>query len=380
MDLKTIKFITSRKDWIKIWEFHFSFWFLERILDMHLKFPKRLGNENRNTINIFSNNSESAFFLEKEINRLKTVRKKKVLSRKYVKNHYKNSYSTINKLNQFLKSKLRSDNVKSEKILLYIQYSNLFEELLSYYRASRPEIFEIVEEILKKNKVTSKEKKYYKSLILKYGKLRFDLKKAWLRAEQKAKKFKISLAKSLKLNLNELEYLTLEEIKTLTAVKNVKKYKALVNQRKFCTFGIIKGKKVLITNKKVISVIKNKLEPKIDNLKEIYGKMAHKGLVKGRVKVIPQLNYKKMITRAKLFKNGEILVTGMTQPDIVFACQKAKAIITDEGGITSHAAIVSRELGIPCIIGTKIATKVLKDGDLVEVDANKGIVKILKKK
>ena len=58
---------------------------------------------------------------------------------------------------------------------------------------------------------------------------------------------------------------------------------------------------------------------------------------------------------------------------------KAAAIVTDEGGVTSHAAIVSRELGIPCVVGTKIATKVLKDGDLVEVDANNGIVKILKR-
>ena len=55
--------------------------------------------------------------------------------------------------------------------------------------------------------------------------------------------------------------------------------------------------------------------------------------------------------------------------------KKAIAIVTDTGGITSHAAIVSRELGKPCIAGTKIATKVFKDGDLIEVDANKGIVK-----
>ena len=59
--------------------------------------------------------------------------------------------------------------------------------------------------------------------------------------------------------------------------------------------------------------------------------------------------------------------------------KKSSVIITDAGGLTSHAAIVSRELGIPCIVGTKIATQVLKDGDLVEVDAEKGIVKILKK-
>ena len=69
----------------------------------------------------------------------------------------------------------------------------------------------------------------------------------------------------------------------------------------------------------------------------------------------------------------------MTRPEFVHLMRTAKGIITDEGGIACHAAIVSRELGKPCIIGTKIATKVLKDGDLVEVDANKGIVKILKK-
>lgn len=70
----------------------------------------------------------------------------------------------------------------------------------------------------------------------------------------------------------------------------------------------------------------------------------------------------------------------MTRPDYASIFGKASAIITDEGGITSHVAIVSRELGIPCIIGTKFATKALKDNDLVEVDANKGIVRRLLKK
>ncbi len=72
-----------------------------------------------------------------------------------------------------------------------------------------------------------------------------------------------------------------------------------------------------------------------------------------------------------------IMVTHMTSPEYIPAMKRAKAIITDEGGLTCHAAIVSRELDIPCIIGTKIATKVFKDGDLVEVDANKGIIKKL---
>lgn len=65
----------------------------------------------------------------------------------------------------------------------------------------------------------------------------------------------------------------------------------------------------------------------------------------------------------------------MTNPDLVTAMKIAGAIVTDLGGITSHAAIVSRELNIPCVIGTKIATKVFKDGDMVEVDANRGDVR-----
>lgn len=65
----------------------------------------------------------------------------------------------------------------------------------------------------------------------------------------------------------------------------------------------------------------------------------------------------------------------MTSPDFVPLMKKAKAIVTDEGGLSCHAAIVSREMGLPCVIGTKNATKVFKDGDMIEVDANKGFVR-----
>ncbi len=70
-----------------------------------------------------------------------------------------------------------------------------------------------------------------------------------------------------------------------------------------------------------------------------------------------------------------VLVTSMTTPDFVQYFSKVLAIITDEGGLTSHAAIVAREFHKPCVIGTKVATKVFKDGDKVEVDATNGIVK-----
>ena len=78
------------------------------------------------------------------------------------------------------------------------------------------------------------------------------------------------------------------------------------------------------------------------------------------------------------FQEGEILVASMTRPEYIPSMKKAIAFITDEGGITCHAAIIAREMKKPCVIGTKIGTKVLKDGDLVEVDANIGVIRIIK--
>ncbi len=105
---------------------------------------------------------------------------------------------------------------------------------------------------------------------------------------------------------------------------------------------------------------------------EIKGQIGNKGLVQGYVRIVRSVN------EFDKFKDGEILVTGMTRPEFVSLMRVAKAIITDEGGITCHAAIVSRELNKPCVIGTKFATKILKDGDFVEVDANNGVVRVIK--
>lgn len=110
-------------------------------------------------------------------------------------------------------------------------------------------------------------------------------------------------------------------------------------------------------------------EKDLNNKMEIKGQVAFKGKITGKVSVLFELN------QIEKVKDGDILVTAMTTPDFISAMKKASAFVTDEGGITCHAAIVARELKKPCIIGTKIATKVLKDVDMVEVDAEKGIVR-----
>lgn len=105
---------------------------------------------------------------------------------------------------------------------------------------------------------------------------------------------------------------------------------------------------------------------------EIKGLCACKGKIVGVVKVINKVeDFHKM-------EQGNILVSYNTRPEFVPIMKKAGAIITDEGGITSHAAIISRELNVPCIIGTKRATDLLKDSMTVEVNATEGWVKIVK--
>ena len=105
---------------------------------------------------------------------------------------------------------------------------------------------------------------------------------------------------------------------------------------------------------------------------EIRGSVAFGGLVRGIIKIVNSIQDMWKV------EQGDILVTVNSNPSIMPALKKAGAIVADEGGVMCHAAIIARELKKPCIIGTKFATQVLKDGMLVEVDASKGIVKILK--
>ena len=112
-------------------------------------------------------------------------------------------------------------------------------------------------------------------------------------------------------------------------------------------------------------------EEKIKAVSEIEGKVAFPGKVVGRVRIINGVN------EIGKIKKGEIMVSIQTMPELLPAMNKAVAFVTDIGGITSHAAIVAREMKKPCVIGTRIGTKILKDGDRVEVDATKGVVRKL---
>ncbi|MCK4589920.1 MAG: hypothetical protein KAT77_05740 [Nanoarchaeota archaeon] len=107
-------------------------------------------------------------------------------------------------------------------------------------------------------------------------------------------------------------------------------------------------------------------------INQVQGRAAFIGKVQGPVVLVKQIEDLNKV------KPGSVLVTSMTTPEMTVALDRAAAFVTDEGGITCHAAIIAREMQKPCIIGTKIASRIFKDGDLIEVDAEKGIVKKIK--
>lgn len=117
---------------------------------------------------------------------------------------------------------------------------------------------------------------------------------------------------------------------------------------------------------------KHSIEYTAESLK---GLIANKGYAIGQVKIVKVNDLEHLKKDTINFLKGEILVTTMTSPAMVTLASKASAIVTNEGGICSHAAIIARELQIPCIVGTHYATNILKNGDTIEVDANKGIVR-----
>jgi phosphohistidine swiveling domain-containing protein len=175
---------------------------------------------------------------------------------------------------------------------------------------------------------------------------------------------------NVQLGLAENDYLHMSITELIAALKELSVFvrPAIEERKKSAGAYPFEGKQVIIHGHEVKQHI-DQLVPKHDTTFPLKGMVACKGIVQGVVRIVVHPE------DIHHFIKGEILVTPETTPDFFPAMKIASAVITDRGGITSHAAIVSRELGVPCIVGTKCATTALKDGDLVEIDAMDGEVR-----
>ena len=217
----------------------------------------------------------------------------------------------------------------------------------------------------------------YKNRIReKYGELFFAEKGGLI-------KFLSVIANEFDLSMNDLRWCLESEIFEILAGQKMP-VDDIVKRKKAYVFYKDQFKKINFFEGKKAEIFIENFEDKIpSSVVSITGSCAHStGIpVLGKIAVINSdyLDFSKVQKRMAKMKNGEILVSATTAPDLMDAFRKASAVVTDVGGMLSHAAITARELNIPCIVGTSYATKLLKDGDFVEVDAEKGVVRILER-
>lgn len=258
---------------------------------------------------------------------------------------------------------------------------------------SLKDIQQDVEKIENKKQIVIKERNkiYKKYRLFKEAKLFFELIRYFTILQDKRKEniqrlmFCIDLIleeteKRFKVAKSDLEnYFAVEMIELLEKGKKVSRAD-LRKREKVVFFSYVKNNKVqtdVLLGKEADEIINfsKQRRAELATSKIIKGFVASPGkgskTIEGRVRIV--FNPSK-----DTFQKNEILVTGMTRPEFVPLIKRAKAIITNEGGITTHAAIISRELQVPCIIGTKIATDILRNGDYIQLDLEKGTVKILK--
>lgn len=191
--------------------------------------------------------------------------------------------------------------------------------------------------------------------------------------------FKELLAKKISdkwhISLDQLKYVSIKEIAESETIDTLK---VLIAKRDSGTLGLAQSHDD--------TLFRFYTEDKTDHYwrhyltdKNVDIEAGLRGLVASRSSIIRARGKVQIVNNPseENFEEGSILVTQMTSPDYIHLMKKSAGIITDAGGLTCHAAILSRELGIPCIVGTRNATQVLNSGDMVEMDTHGGTIRVL---
>jgi phosphohistidine swiveling domain-containing protein len=360
----------NRKFWLIVHVPEIANWGGELLLNKILKEINR--DKTEEYLEILSAPVEYSFFQQEELDLLRTsfIKNKKEF-REVLEKHAQKYYWILNSYggNQVLKINYFRDKLK--ELLRGKIAKNKIKEIENIIKNSQRRKEYLIRKLKLNKKIILIARQLSQSIWWQ------DLRKGYIwRMNYFWDKFLKEIARRTKWSFDDLLWCWPGEVIRILQNQKVDKRKILSRKKYYATYTEIGNMKHLF-GKQARDLVKIYLEAPVGGkIKELKGLTVSKGkedFVRGKAKIItnPFRDLKKM-------KRGDILVASMTSPEFIIAMKKAKAIITDHGGITSHAAIVSRELRVTCVVDTKIATKVLKDGNLVEVDANKGIVKILK--
>lgn len=195
-------------------------------------------------------------------------------------------------------------------------------------------------------------------------------KKASMQATHCLGLFLREIAERTGYSVKELKFMMTDEIARLFSKKHFVSHEELDRRMKSCAVVMRRDRYQFITDHFTIQTLRDLTAPQknFGDVRELNGLSVSLGKVIGRARLALSAKDSNRV------QDGEILIAVMTRPDYFAGMKKAAAIVTDEGGVTSHAAIVSREFSIPCIVATRIATRVFRDGDWICVDADTGTV------
>lgn len=339
------------------------------ILDLGIKayvydMKKKIGWGYRDQLFVSKENIETSYYSSRDARSFEKFVSSKdnkfiLKINKMIREKFKKAGSDIEKIKTGLKEK----DISGEKLAEFLKiFYKTYRDLYSVYRF--PTLVDANLGELDKNIINDCAKT--KDIC---GRFFSQVDKTVLR------KIRDELSKFLNIKKERVLFMNYDEL-----AESLKKGKAVISadelekRFEFCILMAVGSDIKMSAGNRAEKIFKElKLDNNLKDIKEIKGQVAYKveKNIKGRVKIAYT------VSDLDKLEKGAILVTPMTTISFVPFIKKASAIVTDEGGITCHAAVVSRELKIPCIIGTKTATKVLKDGGDVEVDGAKGIIRKL---
>jgi phosphohistidine swiveling domain-containing protein len=294
----------------------------------------------------------SCFIRREELDKIgKYLAKKAVDDERYATNMLNNVKENTDKIMQImiaLEGRIPTDEE-------YKTFLNYFEKHLAYHVFMKEGVDYLPPELLTRLFPAFKDARIYSEHVY-----------------SKTEAFFRDLAKTISKNVGyKEEHLTCllqEELEAHLTKKTLPSEEELRERYEASALLCINGKNTMILGEKAIQLENSIQKGDKDWIK---GTVAYNGKISGRCRIIHDPFAKNN------FKEGDILITGMTRPEFIPLMEKASAIVTDAGGILCHAAITAREMKKPCIVGTERVTKTFKDGDYIEVDAHKGIVKKL---
>ena len=266
------------------------------------------------------------------------------------------------------------------KYLVYHGYTNPTLKPLSYYTDIVVKCLEEnsnvydksikEEEYIRYKKACRKITEEMKSLFSDYANL--GVVKSYRRlAELKnfyyLDKILLILSKRFSIPLDTIRFMTPEEVVNIKELSS-ETLNDIAQRGGTMTYYYKNGEEEITTSVEVVRIIEKHFVPVGNSTKYINGTIACPGLVKGRAKIITE--------NKTVLYDGEIIVTNEPNPELYDLITRAAAIVIDQGGVTCHFASLARERGIPCIIGTQIGTKVIHEGSMIIVDAEKGIVEV----